>query len=180
MTRWILALLLTVGLAAPAWAADPANLQLFREASREVRNYTFFTIFDSVHASVDAGVVTLVGKVTMPHKASDLEKRVSRLPGVKQVVNNLQVLPVSPYDDQLRLAIARAIYSNPALAIYGRGRNPSIHVIVENGRVTLDGVVNIDQHRHLARLVAEGFDGFGPVQNNLKTEAEVQQAMQQL
>jgi hyperosmotically inducible protein len=96
------------------------------------------------------------------------------------VVNNLQVLPVSPNDDRLRVNIARAIYANPALSMYGLSRNPSIHVIVENGRVTLDGVVNVDQHRQLARLIAGAFDGFGPVVNNLRTDDEVKQALRQL
>jgi hyperosmotically inducible protein len=180
MSRWIFTLLVTLGLAGPAWAADPTNLRVFTDASREVRNYAFFTIFDSVHASIDDGVVTLTGKVTMPYKASDIEQRVARVHGVRQVVNNLQVLPVSPYDDHLRIRIARAIYANPALSLYGLGRHPSIHVIVENGRVTLDGVVSSDQHRQLARLIAGSFEGFGPVRNELRTDEEVQQAIQQL
>jgi hyperosmotically inducible protein len=180
MARWMTALIVTLGLAGPAWAADPANLRLFTDASREVRSYPYFTIFDSVHASVDAGVVTLVGKVTMPYKAAEIERRVARVQGVRQVVNQLQVLPVSPFDDLLRVRIARAIYANPALAIYGHSRYPSIHVIVENGRVTLDGVVSLDQHRHLARLIAGSFEGFGPIRNELRTDEEVQQALQQL
>jgi hyperosmotically inducible protein len=124
--------------------------------------------------------VTLTGKVTMPYKASDIEQRVARVAGVRQVVNNLQVLPVSPYDDRLRVSIARAIYANPALSMYGLGRHPSIHVIVEHGHVTLDGVVSLDEHRQIARLVAGSFDGFGPVRNDLRTDEEVQQALQQL
>jgi hyperosmotically inducible protein len=180
MSRWIFAFLLTLGMSAPAFAADPASLQVFTGASQAVRSYPYFTIFDSVHASVDAGVVTLTGKVTMGYKANEIERRVADVAGVRQVVNNLQVLPVSPNDDRLRVNIARAIYANPALSMYGLSRNPSIHVIVENGRVTLDGVVNVDQHRQLARLIAGAFDGFGPVVNNLRTDDEVKQALRQL
>ena len=82
----------------PAWAADPTNLAVFNDVSKTVQRYAFFTIFDSVRASVAEGVVTLSGKVTMPYKASDIEKRVAKVDGVTQVVNDLEVLPVSLFD----------------------------------------------------------------------------------
>ena len=81
MSRFILSTLLTLGLAGPAWAADPNNLAVFNDVSKTVQRYSFFTIFDSVHASVADGVVTLSGKVTMPYKASDIEKRVAKVDG---------------------------------------------------------------------------------------------------
>ena len=112
MSRFILSALLTLGLAGPAWAGDPNNLQVFKDVSKAVQRYSFFTIFDSVHASVADGVVTLSGKVTMPYKATDIAKRVAKVDGVTQVVNKLEVLPVSQFDNQLRARIARAIYSN--------------------------------------------------------------------
>ena len=95
MSRFVLSALLTLGLAGPAWAGDPNNLTVFNDVSKTVQRYSFFTIFDSVHASVADGVVTLSGKVTMPYKASDIEKRVAKVDGVTQVVNKLEVLPVS-------------------------------------------------------------------------------------
>ncbi len=179
MSRWFVAVVLTLGLASPAWAADPENLQLFNGVAKAVQRYAFFTIFDSVHASVDQGIVTLSGKVTMPYKASDIGKRVAKVDGVRQVVNRIEVLPVSQFDDRLRLQIARAIYSNPSLANYGLGPNPSIHVIVEGGRVTLDGVVNNAMDRQIARAIVGHFSTFG-IKNELKTDEEVRQDLEKL
>jgi hyperosmotically inducible protein len=179
MTRFILSAVLTLGLAGPVWAADPDNLQVFNDVSKSVQRYSFFTIFDSVHASVADGVVTLSGKVTMPYKATDIAKRVAKVDGVTQVVNRLEVLPVSQFDNQLRAGIARAIYSNSALANYGLGPNPSIHIIVDRGRVTLDGVVMNDMDRQIARSVVGSFSTFG-IKNELKTDAEVKQDLEKL
>ena len=179
MTRFILAAVLTLGLAGPAWAEDPNNLQVFNGVSKAVQRYSFFTIFDSVHASVADGVVTLSGKVTMPYKATDIAKRVAKIDGVTQVVNRLAVLPVSQFDDQLRYRIARAIYANPSLSNYALGPNPSIHIIVERGRVTLDGVVMNNMDRQIARSVVGSFTTFG-IKNELKTDEEVRQDLEKL
>ena len=103
---------------------------------------------------VDDGVVTLTGKVTMPYKSNDIEKRVAKLTGVKQVSNRIEVLPVSQFDDELRFGIARAIYGNSNFWGYGSMVNPPIHIIVEHGHVTLEGVVNSNVDRMLARSIA--------------------------
>jgi hyperosmotically inducible protein len=179
MKRLILSAVLTLGLAGTAWAGDPNNLDVFKDVSKTVQRYSFFTIFDSVHATIADGVVTLSGKVTMPYKASDIEKRVAKVDGVTKVVNQLQVLPVSQFDNQLRVRIARAIYSNSSLSTYGLGPNPSIHIIVEHGHVTLDGVVMNDMDRVIARHVVGSFSTFG-VKNELKTDAEVKQDLEKL
>jgi len=179
MARIIFSALLALGLAGPAWAADPGNLQVFNGVAQQVQRYAFFTIFDSVHASVDDGVVTLSGKVTMPYKSTDIVRRVAKVEGVRQVVNEIEVLPVSLFDDQLRVSIARAIYSHPALSNYGLGPNPSIHVIVERGRVTLDGVVRSEQDRLIARSVAAFSNAF-ELKNELKTDEEVRQSLEKL
>ena len=180
MTRFILSAVLALGLAAPAWAADPdRNLQMYKDVSKSVQRYAFFTIFDSVHASIADGVVTLSGKVTQPYKAKDIAKRVAKLDGVTQVVNKLEVLPVSQFDNQLRVGIARAIYSNSSLSNYGLGPNPSIHIIVDRGHVTLDGVVMNDMDRQIARSVVGSFTTFG-IKNELKTDAEVKADLEKL
>src|ERR1044071_5579609 len=102
MTRLLFALALSLSLASPLRAADSDdNLQLFNGVSKAVQRYAWFTIFDSVSASVDDGVVTLHGKVTMPYKATDIAKQVGKVKGVTAVVNQIQVLPVSRFDDQL-------------------------------------------------------------------------------
>ncbi|HZM59833.1 MAG TPA: BON domain-containing protein [Vicinamibacterales bacterium] len=165
--------------AAPASAANKENLQVFRDVQRQVLQYPHFTIFDSVDAQIDGGIVTLSGKVTMPYKRDDIERRVRRVASVKEVRNRIDVLPVSQFDDELRVRIARAIYSNGNFRPYAFMVNPPIHIIVEHGRVTLEGVVNSEVDRMLARSIASNFLAFG-VKNELKTEAEVKKELEQL
>jgi hyperosmotically inducible protein len=171
-----LALLAVVG---PAWAADNDNLQLFRSVQRQVLRYPYFTIFDSVNAQVEDGTVVLTGKVTMPYKLHDIERRVRGVSGVAEVHNRIDVLPVSQFDDELRLRIARAIYTNAAFRPFASMVNPPIHIIVERGRVTLEGVVMSDVDRMIARSIASGFLAF-EITNNLKTEQEVRAELEKL
>lgn len=179
MRRSLFVTLLLLGVSTTTSASDRTNAEVFRDVSKQVNQYVQFTIFDTVSASVDAGYVTLSGKVTMPFKASDIERRVAQIDGVKGVRNTIGVLPVSFFDDSLRLGIARAIYAHPALAMYGIGANPPIHVIVENGRVTLDGVVHGEMDRVIAGLVARSSLAF-EVKNDLKTDAEVKQQFEKM
>ena len=123
--------------------AGPGGSQETTRCSRTSRKrcwrYPQFTIFDDVSAVVADGVVTLKGKVTMPFKKHDIEKRVAKVPGVTHVENRIGVLPVSQFDDELRYAVARAIYGSSAFWHYASMVNPPIHIIVEGGRVTLTG-----------------------------------------
>ncbi len=165
---------------APAYADVPERkgLEVLNDVAKQVRQYSRFTIFDDVNASLENGVVTLTGRVTMPFKKDDIARRVARVEGVTEVRNNLAVLPVSPFDDELRFRIARAIYNNAAFWHYAAMANPPIHIVVENGRVTLTGVVNNNVERMLARSLATSFGAFS-VKNELKTDAEVQQMLEQ-
>jgi hyperosmotically inducible protein len=171
--------LVLLGLAGPARAADSDNLQLFRSVQRQVLRYTHFTIFDNVSAQVDNGTVVLDGKVTMPYKLHDLERRVRAVTGVTAVDNRIEVLPVSQFDDELRLRIARAIYTNSAFRPFASMVNPPIHIIVERGRVTLEGVVLNNVDRVIARSIASSFLAF-KLTNNLKTEKEVETELEKL
>jgi hyperosmotically inducible protein len=121
----------------------------------------------------------LTGKVTMPYKRDDIARRVNRLAGITEVQNRIEVLPVSQFDDELRYRIARAIYSNPHFVAYGSMVNPPIHVIVERGRVTLEGVVNSNVERMLARSIATSFNAF-EVKNELRTDAEAKKELEKL
>jgi osmotically-inducible protein OsmY len=177
--KWLTAAVVALAFGAPAFAADNDNLQLFRDVQRQVLQYPHFTIFDSVHADVDNGRVTLKGKVTMPYKRSDIEKRVTKLGRVTSVVNRIEVLPVSRYDNELRFLIARAIYTNHNFRPYASMANPPIHIIVERGHVTLEGVVISQVDRMLARSIASSFLSFD-VKNELQTEAEVRAALEKL
>jgi hypothetical protein len=157
--------------------ADRKDLQVFNDVAKSVNRYVHFTIFDDVNANVNDGVVTLTGRVTMPYKRDDIMKRVADVSGVREVRDNIEVLPVSQFDDRLRYQIARAIYNNPNFWNYAIGPNPSIHIIVEHGRVTLTGVVNNDVDRRLARSLVDQF-GVMSVKNDLKTDAEIREAIE--
>ena len=173
------ALFVVVISSTPAWAAQRENLDVFQDVSQQVLRYPHFTIFDSVHAQVHDGIVTLTGKVTMPYKGQDLERRVAKIDGVRQVKNDITTLPVSFFDDELRFRISRAIYGNSNFWRYGAMVNPPIHIIVDGGRVTLEGVVNSNIDRMLARSIASSFNAFS-VTSNLKTDAEVEQELERL
>ena len=164
-----LALLASAG---PAGAQDRRDAQLADAIVRQVNSYPQFTIFDDVNFSVDQRIVTLTGKVTMPYKRNDIAQRVARIDGVVNVQNNIEVLPVSIYDEQLRYRVARAIYRNPSFWTYAAMANPPIHVIVENGRVRLTGVVNSNVERMLARSLATGLGELSVV-SELRTDDEV-------
>jgi hyperosmotically inducible protein len=179
LTRLVSTVLLVVGMSVSAYGAGREDLQVFRDISKEVLRYSRFTIFDSVHADVDEGIVTLTGKVTMPFKKNDIERRVARVEGVREVRNQIDVLPVSIYDDELRHRIARAIYGNSSFWNYAAMANPPIHVIVERGHVTLEGVVNSNVERMLARSLASQHLAFS-VTNNLKTDAEARSELERM
>ena len=148
----VLAACFCYGLSASAQARD-AQLA---EITQAVHTYSRYTVFDDVRARVDAGAVTLTGKVTMPRKKDDLGKRVADLPGVTAVQNDIEVLAGSPIDDDLRQRIARAIYGNAAFWRYAAMPTPPIRILVERGRVTLTGVVATESDRMLARSLAQG------------------------
>jgi osmotically-inducible protein OsmY len=179
MTRFLAAALVMLALATPARAAGSEDLQVFRDVQKQVLQYSQFTIFDSVNAEIEDGVVVLTGKVTMPYKRNDIEKRIAKLDSVTEVQNKIEVLPVSQYDDELRLQISRAIYGNSNFWRYATMANPPIHIIVDRGHVTLEGVVNSNVDRMLARSLASGFGAFS-VKNELKTDAEVSAELETL
>lgn len=166
-----------LGSVALADAGDRKDLQVFNDISTAVNHYAQFTIFDNVDIVVKDGAVTLTGDVTMPYKRDDIEKRVAKVDGVRQVRNEIKVLPVSASDDQLRYRIARAIYDDPNFWNYAIGPNPPIHIIVEHGHVTLTGVVNNDTDRVIARSLAHQFPAMS-VKNDLKTNAEVRDLLE--
>lgn len=155
-----------------ALAQDRRDVKVADEVGRVLSRYPRLTIFDDIGASVDAGVVAITGKVTMPYKKHELEKRIAGIDGVRAVRNEIDVLPVSQYDEELRYRVARAIYGNASFWNYAAMANPPIHVIVERGRVTLAGVVNSNVERALARSLATGL-GEMSVTNALKTDAEI-------
>jgi hyperosmotically inducible protein len=171
--------ILTAALAVPAWAQaldDRKDDEVFKDVSTAVLAYPQFTIFDDVSAVVADGVVTLQGKVTMPFKKTDIGKRVGKVSGVTRVDNRISVLPVSQFDDELRYAVARAIYGSSAFWHYASMVNPPIHIIVEGGRVTLKGVVSSNVERLMARSLATSFTALS-VTSDLKTDQEMRELL---
>ena len=170
---FVASLVVVTVFAVPALAQDERKgEEVFKSISETVLSYPQFTIFDDVGASIEGGTVTLVGKVTMPFKRQDIERRVAKIAGVTRVDNRIGVLPVSLFDEDLRYAIARAIYGSSAFWPYASMSNPPIHIIVEHGRVTLTGVVSCEVDRMLARSLASSFGAFS-VTSELKTDAEM-------
>ena len=168
-----------VGLGSPAFAqtAERKDLQVFNDIADQVNRYTQLTIFDSIGADVNDGRVVLSGWVTMPYKRDDLERRVRKVAGVTAVDNKIGVLPVSQFDDELRFRIARAIYSHSSFWQYATMANPPIRIVVNHGHVALEGVVQSNVERMLARSLASGFGAFD-VKNDLKTDAEVRESLE--
>jgi len=179
MKKSLLLLLLLGGLASAPVAAQMSDRALFSRVSDQVSSYGRFTIFDSVSAEIENGVVTLSGKVTAANKSSEIEERIAGIQGVKEVRNEIDVLPASSEDDGLRQAIAEALYAHPILSAYGIGPNPSIHIIVEHGQVTLEGIVNNDQDRKIAESVVLSSSA-RKVINELRTPEEVRKALGQI
>ncbi len=166
-------------LTSPAFgqSVERKDLQVFNDIADQVNRYTQLTVFDSISASVDEGRVVLTGWVTMPFKRDDLERRVRKVEGVATIDNKIGVLPVSQFDDELRFRIARAIYGHSSFWNYAAMANPPIRVVVNRGRVTLEGVVHSNVERMLARSLASGFGEFA-LKNELKTDAEVRESME--
>jgi hyperosmotically inducible protein len=145
--------------------------RLSREVRHELVMLPYYGVFDNLGYRVDGGAVTLMGQVTRPTLKSDAENVVKRIEGVERVVNNIEVLPLSPNDDQIRLATYRAIYSFPSLNRYALSAVPPIHIIVNNGKITLEGVVANEGDKNAAGVQANGVPGAFGVTNNLRVES---------
>src|SRR5437879_5133314 len=128
--------------------------KLYKEVRHQLVMLPWYSVFDNLAYQVEGDKVTLSGQVTRPVLKSDAGAAVKSIEGVASVVNNIEVLPLSPMDDQLRRAVFRAIYGDAGLSRYSVQAVPSIHIIVKNGNVKLVGVVDKDKDKNLAKLVA--------------------------
>jgi hyperosmotically inducible protein len=131
----------------------------------------YYNVFDTLSFRVNDGVVTLFGEVTSPILKDDAGRTVKRIEGVQRVDNQIEVLPLSPFDNQIRRAMFRAIYGYGPLQRYAWGPVPAIHIIVKDGHVTLEGVVSSDQDKQLAYLRANGVPSVFSVRNNLRVQS---------
>lgn len=140
-----------------------------RETLHELLMLPYYSVFDDLRYSVNGNTVTLMGAVRDPVVKSDAENRVKKIEGVQKVINNIKVLPPSPMDDQIRRAEYRAIYGSDGLYRYAMGAVPSIHIIVDNGHVTLTGVVDSEADKNMAKIRASSVPGvLGQVNNELQ------------
>ena len=149
-------------------SVSPSEARIQKEVRHELLMLPYFSVFDYIAFQVKDDTVTLQGEVTRPSLKSDAENVVKRIEGVQQVINNIEILPPSPMDDQLRLALYRAIYGYPALEKYALGVQKPIRIIVRNGRVTLEGVVDSETDKNLVTVRANSVPGIFSVTNNLR------------
>lgn len=141
--------------------------RLAKQVRHQLVMLPWYSVFDNLAFRVDGDKVTLLGQVIRPTLKSDAEAAVKSIEGVASVKNDIEVLPLSPMDDQLRRAVFRAIYSGPGLQRYGLGAIPAIHIIVKNGNVTLVGVVDNEMDRNLANIRANQVPNVFSVKNDL-------------
>jgi len=148
--------------------SERAAQRIQKEVLHELRMLPYVTVFDNLAFKVDGYKVTLLGQVVNPVNKIDAEKAVKGIEGVEQVDNQIEVLPVSPMDDRLRIALYRAIYGYGPLEKYAMGVIRPIRIIVKNGHATLEGVVDSQADKDLASLRANGVSGVFSVTNNLQ------------
>jgi len=147
--------------------------KLIQEVRHKLVMLPYYGVFDDIGFNVNGGTVTLVGEVTQPVLKDDAGRTVKSIEGVTNVVNNIEVLPLSPNDNQIRRAVYRAIYGDPVLSTrYGYQAIPSIHIIVKNGNVRLEGVVANEMDRDICNIRANAVPGVFKVQNDLRVEGK--------
>ncbi len=174
-TAPIVATILALG--TPFAALSQANENRGRERlEREVRHelvmLPFYGVFDNLAFKIDGDKVTLLGQVSRPTLKTDAERVVKKIEGVESVDNQIEVFPLSPNDDRIRLAVYRAIYRDNSLSRYVLRAIPPIHIIVKNGNVALEGVVATEADKNIAGIRAKGVSGVFGVTNNLRVEKE--------
>lgn len=158
-------------------AADRASMpgakgedRITKEVRHELVMLPYYGVFDNLAYRVNGGTVTLLGQVTRPTLKNDAGNVVKNIEGVEKVDNQIQVLPLSSMDDRVRLAEYRAIYGQPGLDRYALQAVPPIHIIVDNGKVTLEGVVSSQADKDQAGIRANGVPGVFSVTNSLRVE----------
>jgi hyperosmotically inducible protein len=179
MLRRILAVALAVAFAAAL--ASGQSMRRVREAQsygvnerirKELVTLPYYGVFDNLAFQVNGNTVVLYGQVVRPTTRTDAERRVAKIEGVDRVVNRIEVLPPSPFDDSIRRRVYRAVFRSGSLYRYALGANPSIHIIVNHGHVTLEGVVSSQMDSQLAYMAANQVPGVFSVTNNLRVGSQ--------
>jgi hyperosmotically inducible protein len=149
-------------------ASAKSQDRIIREVRHELLMLPYFGVFDYIAFKVDGDTVTLMGQVVRPTLKSDAESSIKHIEGVEHVNNQIEVLPPSSMDDQIRLRLYRTIYGEPGLEKYALGVQKPIRIIVKNGHVMLEGVVDNQADKDLANIRAKSVPGTFSVDNNLQ------------
>ena len=152
-------------------ARGESDAAVARTVAERLRRYVLYSVFDDVSVGVQDGQVALTGEVTAGFKANDLARIASKVRGVQGVRNDIRTLPASLFDDQLRAAIASRIYGDPMFESYALQVPPPIHIVVENGHVTLTGAVGTEVERVKAGFTTRAVFGVMSVDNELRVAA---------
>jgi hyperosmotically inducible protein len=170
----LLAIVATLAFGTSSALAAPKSSTVEPISNKQVRHelvtLPYYGVFDNLAYKVAGSTVTLYGQVTQPTTRTDAARRVAKIAGVQQVINNIEVLPLSSFDDFTRAQTYRAVFGTAGLYRYAMGANPSIHIIVSRGQLTLEGVVNNSADKQLAYIAARGVPGVFSVTNNLRVE----------
>jgi hyperosmotically inducible periplasmic protein len=172
----VIALATVLALTVPVALAETTDARLDTASSvhNQIRKLLVtipsYGIFDNLEFDIDGNTVTLYGQVLRSDIRRDAERRVRRIEGVEQVINNIRVLPLSEFDNSIRRRTYRAVFRTSSMYRYALGANPSIHIIVDSGHVTLVGVVRNDADKRLARIYANGVSGVFSVTDRLRVE----------
>lgn len=158
----------TLGAAQDTQPSAKTQDRIIKEVRHELLMLPYFGVFDYIAYKVDGSTVTLMGQVVRPVLKSDAENAVKHIEGVERVDNQIEVLPPSPMDDRLRIQLFHSIYGYPALEKYALGVQKPIRIIVKNGHVSLEGVVDSEGDKNLAGIRANSVPGIFSVNNNLQ------------
>jgi osmotically-inducible protein OsmY len=166
--------LLTLAMLSPASLSAAESVrakQLATDVESALLRLPYYDVFDNLGYELgDHGTVTLTGQVRTPWLKNSAERAVKRVPGIDTVVNNIEVLPVNINDDRIRTAVYRSLFFDSTLDRYAMGANPSIRIVVKNGRVTLEGFVGNEMDKTIAGMKARQVFGVFEVNNNLMVD----------
>jgi hyperosmotically inducible periplasmic protein len=161
----------TTAFAAPsAVASQDEDIATQKEIRKKLVTLPYYGVFDNLAYKLEGDTVILYGQTLRPSTRKDAERRVKRIEGIEQVINKIEVLPLSRFDDRIRIQAFRAIFRSGSLYRYAQGVNPAIHIIVKNGHLTLEGVVASQSDSRLAYIAARGVSDVFSVTNNLRIE----------
>jgi hyperosmotically inducible periplasmic protein len=168
----IIAIAASAVFAAPAKSVENAlsHEQIVKKVRKELVTLPWYGVFDNLAYKVEGDTVTLYGQVVRPTTRTDAARRVAQIAGVERVINQIEVLPLSSFDDDIRLRTYRQVFNTGGLYRYSMSANPSIHIIVNRGHVTLEGVVANKMDKQLAYMAARTVAGSFSVTNNLRAE----------